>query len=172
MKRLKIRVLVAVTCGWVVLGLSGAAVGSVVPNACIAGIGLWDSKDRVAREWGPPNRKVKDWAQQLGWHYPNGTVYFVQFSPSRWIVARIVTTDPSERLNGLGVGSWRSEVHAATRRCPGFLTYCHIATSNHWRRATTVRFDRDRVIELSVHQSEWNERRSARQPDKRCRTSK
>jgi hypothetical protein len=143
----------------------------VVPNACVAGIGLWDSKEQVAREWGPPKSRVKDW-QQLWWYYPNGSVYFVQFSPSRWIVAEIVTTDPLERLNGIGVGSWRSEVHAATRECPGGWKFCHIATSRNGNRRTTVRFDGNRVIALSVHQEEWNERRSPRQPDKRCRISK
>jgi len=48
MRRSMVRVLVLL----VILGVPGSAIGSVVPNACIAGVGLWDSRERVARRMG------------------------------------------------------------------------------------------------------------------------
>jgi len=178
MTRFTARVLAVLGCG-LILGAPGSAIGSVVPNACIAGIGLWDSREQVAREWGPPTSKVKDW-QQRWWEYPKGTVYFVLLR-NRWIAVEIRTTDRRERLsgvarlNGLGVGSWRNEVHAATGgQCRGGSKFCQIASSTRGgTRTTTVHFDGPRgkrVIELSISDDSWWED-GATPPDTRCRSS-
>jgi hypothetical protein len=167
-KRFRERVLPALACA-LILGAPGSTIASVVPNACIAGVGLWDSREQVAREWGPPSGKAGNWLQPT-WHYPNGTVDFARVAPNRWIVTQIVTTDPRERLDGIGVGSWRSEVHAATRGCPRGWRFCRIASARRERRGTNVHFDGDRVTELSIFQNEWNEGRLS-QPDKRCRNT-
>jgi hypothetical protein len=173
LRRSTVRVLVVLACG-LILGAQGSAIGSVVPNACIARIGLWDTKARVAREWGPPTRKARDPEQQLWWYYPNGTVHFVQLGTIGWIVEQVFTTDRRERVKGIGVGSWRSEVHAATGgRCLKGFPSCEIAsrTTRGRRSSTDVHFDGDRVRELSISVERlwpgvyWY-------PDERCRKSR
>ena len=80
----------------VMAGTPGSALGEIVPNACIAGVGLWDSRERVAREWGLPTRQTWQGADLL-WHYPHRTVVLYRWQrppkPVRWIVLGITTTD-------------------------------------------------------------------------------
>ena len=106
----------------VMAGTPGSALGEIVPNACIAGVGLWDSRERVAREWGLPTRQTWQGLDLL-WHYPHRTVVLYRWQrppkPVRWIVLGITTTDRRDRLLGIGVGSWRSEVHAAIAKAGG-----------------------------------------------------
>ena len=54
-------------------GVPGSALGRVVPNACIGGVGLWDSRERVAREWGLPARTTVE-GPDVVWHYPTRSV--------------------------------------------------------------------------------------------------
>ena len=57
-------------CAWIVLTVPGLALGRVIPNRCVGGIGLWDSRERVAREWGLPIRVTRS-EPDVVWGYPN-----------------------------------------------------------------------------------------------------
>ena len=180
MTRLTARMLVAVACGLTLVGVPGAALGSVVPNACIAGVGLWDSKERVAREWGLPTR-VTPQGPDIVWHYPKRTVVLYRWrerpKPDRWIVLVVSTTNPRDRLRGIGVGSWRSEVHAAIAKagggCPKGSSSCELAhTFRGGERVTTVSLTRNRVTELSVSVYSDFDDGPLQYADKRCRPSR
>ena len=146
------RILVALACGATLMLLAAPAVARVIPNACIAGVGLWDSKERVAREWGLPSRRTPSGPDVI-WHYPNRRVLLYRWrrppAPTRWIVLVVTTTDPRDRLDaGIGVGSWRSEVRAvAEDGCPPRAEFCDVASSTGQSRATSVRFRDNRVTE-------------------------
>ena len=154
-----------------------AAFGRVIPNACIAGIGLWDSKERVAREWGLPVR-MRAVGPDVVWDYPKGSVFLYRWhrapTPNRWIVLGITTTDPRERLHGIGVGSWRSEVHAASvYGCPARAEFCTLVASRGESRTTDVRLKGNRVVSLSVSlSSDFDDGGQLQYADRRCRNSK
>lgn len=161
----------------VILGVPGSAIGSVVPNACIAGVGLWDSRERVAREWGLPTSISQDGPDTL-WHYPKASVLLYRWykpwqtprKPIRWIVLVITTTDPHERFKGIGVGSWRSEVRAASDRgCGDKANYCTLASDRTESHSTDVSFKGNRVVELSVSLSSDFDDGVIQYADKRCR---
>lgn len=175
MKRRTARV-VAVLASVLVFLVPGSALGRVIPNACIAGVGLWDSRERVAREWGLPIRMTAQ-GPDVAWHYRNGGVLLYRWhrppAPNRWIVLSITTTDPRERLNGIGVGSWRSEVHAASLDgCPARAEFCTLAVSRGESRFTDVRLKGNRVVSLSVGlSSDFDDGGILRYADRRCRSA-
>ena len=133
-------------CAWIVLTVPGLALGRVIPNRCVGGIGLWDSRERVAREWGLPIRVTRS-EPDVVWGYPNAKVLLARWNSeptrNRWIVLGITTTDPRERVFGIGVGSWRSEVHAAVHAanggsCPRGARWCTSRLHRAWRNARDV----------------------------------
>ena len=161
----------------VMAGTPGSALGQIVPNACIAGVGLWDSRERVAREWGLPTRQTWQ-GPDLLWHYPHRTVVLYRWQrppkPVRWIVLGITTTDRRGRLLGIGVGSWRSEVHAAIakagRSCPRAARSCTLAhTFRGGEKETTVSLERNRVTDLVVSVYSDFDDGPLQYVDKRCR---
>ena len=163
----------------VVAGMPGSALGEIVPSACIAGVGLWDSRERVAREWGLPTRQTMQ-GPDLLWHYPNRTVTLYRWreppKPDRWVVLGVSTTAPRDRLLGIGVGSWRSEVHAAIaqagRSCPRGERYCTLAhTLRGGERETYVTFKRNRVTKLGVSVYSDFDDGPLQYVDKRCRSN-
>ena len=177
---MKARLLAALTCGAILLGVPAPALGGVIPNRCLGGIGLWDSRERVAREWGMPIR-VSPSTPDVVWHYRDATVLLVRWNneptSGRWVVLGISTTDPRERVFGVGVGSWRSQVHAAVARhggtCPRGARYCTLVyTERGGMRETVVRFDRNRVTELNLGTYSDYDDGPLQYVDKRCRDSR
>src|SRR5262245_47851313 len=116
------RALPLVLCACLVFPASMA--GRVVPDACIAGIGLWDSPAQVVRTWGKPIRKSND-PPGTWWHYRRGSVLLDRWgkepTPNKLIVVAVTTTDPRERTSkGIGVGSSHRQVGTAYPKadCP------------------------------------------------------
>lgn len=168
-------------CAWIVLAVPGLALGRVIPNRCLGGIGLWDSRERVAREWGLPIR-VTTSEPDVVWAYPKAKVLLARWNneptPNRWIVLGITTTDPGERVFGIGVGSWRSEVHAAVHAanggsCPRGARSCTLVYTEHGgMRETSVSLRHNRVTELVISTYSDYDDGPVQYADKRCRSTK
>ena len=162
-------------------GMPGSALGEIVPSACIAGVGLWDSRERVAGEWGPPDPANHARPRSsLALPEPHGhSLPLARATQARPVgcARRVSTTAPRDRLLGIGVGSWRSEVHAATaqagRRPPErgavHLTLAH--TLRGGERETYVTFKRNRVTKLGVSVYSDFDDGPLQYVDKRCRSN-
>ncbi len=155
MRRAATRAVTSLVCALIVLGFPAQAVGNVIANKCIARVGLWDSRERVAREWGLPISVTRTGSDTV-WHYPTRSVVIYRWgkdpTPDRWIVTAIRTTDPRDRLrSGIGVGSWRSEVHAVSRRgCLAGEVSCDVVVGPNGGVTTSVTLQHNRVTALSM----------------------
>ena len=142
----------------------------IVPNACIGGIGLYDTSTRVLAEWGKPLRRTRT-GPEVRWHYKNGSVVLTfdhaAATTSRAVVVAIATTDPSQRTSaGIGPGSTLRQVKAVYPWCS--TTGCDISGRDD--RSTDLTIKRRRVSEVSV--SLYTDYDHVRLPvDPRCRSS-
>lgn len=122
----------------------------IVPDACIGGIGLYDTSTRVLAEWGKPDQKTRT-GPEVRWHYKSGSVLLTfdhaAATTSKAIVAGIGTTDPSQRTpSGIGPGSTLRKVKAVYPWCS--RDGCEI--SGRGSRTTSVTIKNGRVTEVSI----------------------
>jgi hypothetical protein len=140
-----------------------------VLNACIGGIGLWDSSSQVVRSWGKPIRKTTE-APDVRWHYRRGSVLLTRWgyqpAPNKVIVLAITTTDPRERTAaGIHVGSSSAALHAKYG-CPVRQGTCMTGDVGGWTEFTTRNRRVTRiVVTLDSSYDDFN----LQQPDPRCR---
>jgi hypothetical protein len=147
---------------------------SVIPGACIDGVGLWDSSTRVLREWGKPTRTKKTGPDIL-WVYPHGTVLLTRWgyepSPNRLIVLVVSSTDPRQRTPaGIGVGSTKKALFAAMPNLRCIRAYCG-RYDNRTGHSTDFLLKNGRVVEISVSLDSGYDDGPLQAPDRRCRTS-
>ena len=170
-------------CAWIVLTVPGLALGRVIPNRCVGGIGLWDSRERVAREWGLPIRVTRS-EPDVVWGYPNAKVLLAgskrncEPTRNRWIVLGITTTDPASgsSASASARGEVRSmpqstlrtaaAVHVGARSCT--LVY----TEHGGMRETSVSLRHNRVTELVISTYSDYDDGPLQYADKRCRSTR
>jgi hypothetical protein len=154
------------------LALPASPPATVVFNACVGGIGLWDSSARVLRSWGTPVRKVR-MPPDVRWRYPKGSVLLTRWgyppTPNKIIVLAITTTDPRHRTAaGIGVGSRPAALLAKHGvRCPVVRGTCE--TSDGLLRHTLITIANRRVAEITVTLNSGYDEGNLQQPDPRCR---
>lgn len=154
--------------------LPSSIAGRIVPDACIAGVGLWDSSAQVLRTWGKPIRKSKD-PPGTRWHYRRGSVLLERWgkqpTPNKHIVLAVTTTDPRERTpRGIGVGSLYRQVRTAHPKagCPR-QGYCDIGAVL-WA-FTTLKLKNGRVTEVAISLESSYDDGALQKPDPRCRAT-
>lgn len=155
------------------LVLTPSSVAKVVPDACIAGIGLWDNSATVLRQWGKPVSKLKD-PPHVWWDYRQESVLLTPWHGSRkpkdMIVRVIRTQDPSERLpSGIGFGSSAQVARTRYPHCSRQKPTCDIGKTVG--RDTTLWFSNGRVSRVSMSLDSTFIDGPRQQPDPRCSRS-
>jgi hypothetical protein len=155
------------------LVLTPSSVAKVVPDACIAGIGLWDNSATVLRQWGKPVSKLRD-GPDVWWDYKHESVLLTPWHGSRkpkdMIVLVIRTTDPRERLpSGIGFGTPAGVARARYPQCLPQQPTCDIGKAID--RFTTLWFSNSRVSRVSVSLESSFDDGPRKRPDPRCRRS-
>jgi hypothetical protein len=165
------RVALAALAGFLVLTPSSAA--KVVPDACIAGIGLWDNSTTVLQRWGKPVSKLRD-PPHVWWDYRHESVLLTPWHGSRkpkdMVVRVIRTNDPTERLpSGIGFGTPARVARVRYPQCLRGLPTCDIG--NATGRHTTLWFSNGRVSRVSMSLDDRFTDGPRTRPDPRCRRS-
>lgn len=154
-----------------------SSAAKLIPDACVGGVALWNTRADVLSEKGPPLRKVRRNSYDILWHYRAMTVFFSAYDyntkpPSGFVVVSVTSTDRNERTSrGIGVGS--SE-RAAKRAYPNLSC----GTSNGTRRCelpgwvvghyTEFKVTKSRVSEISIFMDSGFDDGGRQKPDPRC----
>ena len=151
-----------------------SSAAKVIPDACVDGVALWNTRAEVLSEKGLPLRKVRPNNLDIIWRYRDMTIYFAPYEPSDLLVVSVSSTNRTERTaRGIGIGS--SE-RAAKRAYPNLSC----VTSNGTRlcalpgwvagRFTELKITRSRVSEIRIYMDSGFDDGRRQKPNPRCRS--
>ena len=168
---------------WLVIGFAffllvvPSSSANVILHSCVGGVALWNTRDEVLREKGPPLRKVRRNSYDIFWHYRTMTVFFSAYDystkpPSGFVVISVASTNRNERTSlGIGVGSSESAAKRAypNLRCASFdrTRRCEIRGRDR-SYSTSFEITKQRVSEIAVEIDSGFDDGPRQKPDPRC----